>query len=116
MGIKNVFMVLIACVLLFFVFKVGPIYYKGLLGIRGICAEQIDRYKKYGNEFVMVRVNEQLTLIGISKKNSKYKIKIEGKRAYLDIDYWDTAIFYKDYKKDFKFHHQCYSATDTFFK
>ena len=74
MGIKNVFMVLIACVLLFFVFKVGPIYYKGLLGIRGICAEQIDRYKKYGNEFVMVRVNEQLTLIGIPKKNSKYKI------------------------------------------
>ena len=74
MGTKDVFMVLIACVLLFFVFKVGPIYYKGLLGIRGICAEQIDRYKKYGNEFVMVRVNEQLTLIGIPKKNSKYKI------------------------------------------
>ena len=116
MGTKNVFMVLIACVLIFFVLKVGPIYYKGLLGIRGICAEQVDRYKKYGNQFVMMRVNEDLIKIGIPKKKSKYKLKIEGKRVYLDIDYWDTAKFYKDYKKDFKFHHQCYSGTHTFFK
>ncbi len=116
MGIKNVSTILIACVLLFFVFKVGPIYYKGLLGIRGICAEQVDRYKKYGNQFVMMRVNEDLIKIGIPKKKSKYKLKIEGKRVYLDIDYWDTAKFYKDYKKDFKFHHQCYSETHTFFK
>jgi len=116
MGTKNVFMVLIACVLIFFVLKVGPIYYKGLLGIRGICAEQVDRYKKYGNQFVMMRVNEDLIKIGIPKKKSKYKLKIEGKRVYLDIDYWDTAKFYKDYKKDFKFHHQCYSETHTFFK
>jgi len=116
MGTKNVFMVLIACVILFFVLKVGPIYNRGTLGIRGICAEQVDRYKKYGNEFVMMRVNEQLMQIGIPKKKSKYKLTIEGKKVYLDIDYWDTAIFYKDYKKDFKFHHQCYSETYTHFK
>ncbi len=116
MGTKDVFMVLIACVLLFFVFKVGPIYYRGVLGIRGICAEQVDRYKKYGSEFVAMRVNEDLILIGVPKKKSKYKITVKGKQVYLDIDYWDTAIFYKDYKKDFKFHHQCYSETNTFFK
>ena len=38
MGIKNVFMVLIACVILFFVLKVVPILNRGTLGIRGICA------------------------------------------------------------------------------
>ena len=47
MGPKNVFYVLIACVILFFVLKLGPIYYKGIFGIRGICADQVDRYKKY---------------------------------------------------------------------
>lgn len=116
MGTKNVFYILIACVLIFFILKVGPIYYKGVLGIRGICAEQVDRYKKYGSEFVGMRVNEDLIRIGIPKKKSKYKIKVEGKKVYLDIDYWDTATFYKDYKKDFKFHHQCYSEVHTFFK
>lgn len=115
MGTKNVFYVLIACVVLFFVLKIGPIYYKGIFGIRGICADQVDRYKKYGSEFVNMRVNEQLAQIGIPKKNSIYKLKIEGKRVYLDIDYWETAIFYKDYKKKFEFHHQCYSETHTYF-
>lgn len=116
MGTKNVFIVLIACVILFFVLKVGPILNRGTLGIRGVCAEQVDRYKKYGSRFVLMRVDEHLTQIGIPKKKSKYQLKIEGKRVYLDIDYWDTAIFYKDYKKDFKFHHQCYSETHTYFK
>jgi len=116
LGIKNVFIVIIACVFLFFAFKIGPIQYRGVLGIRGVCSEQVDRYKRYGAEFVNMRVNEQLAQIGIPKDKSKYKLKIEGKRVYLDIDYWETATFYKDYKKEFKFHHQCYSETDTFFK
>jgi hypothetical protein len=116
MGVKNVFTVLVVCVILFVAFKVVPIFYKGVIGIRGVCAEQVDRYKKYGSVFVMMRVNEQLLQIGIPKNKSKYKLKIEGKKVYLDIEYWDTAKFYKDYKKDFKFHHQCFSETHTFFK
>ncbi len=116
MGTQNVFKVLIACVLLYLAFTVGPILNRGILGIRGVCAEQVDRYKKYGSQFVLMRVDEHLAQIGIPKKKSKYQLKIEGKRVYLDIDYWETAKFYKDYKKKFKFHHQCYSETHTFFK
>lgn len=116
MGAKNVFTVIIVCVLLFVAFKVGPILYKGVFGIRGICAEQVDRYKKYGSQFVFMRVDEDLRRIGIPKQNSKYQIKIEGEKVYLDISYWDTAHFHKKYKKDFEFHHQCFSDTDTLFK
>ena len=116
MGIKNVFTVLIICVLLFFAFKIGPIQYRGVLGIRGVCSEQVDRYKKYGAEFVNMRVNEQLAQIGIPKGKSKYKLWVEGKKVFLAIDYWETATFYKDYKKEFKFHHVCHSETHTFFK
>lgn len=113
---KNVLIVLVVCVLLFVSFKVGPILYRGVFGLRGICAEQVDRYKKYGNEFVIRRVDEDLRQIGIPKEKSKYKLSIKDNQVYLDLDYWDTAVFYKDYKKDFKFHHQCYSEKETLFK
>ncbi|NIP37552.1 MAG: hypothetical protein GWO07_03120 [Candidatus Dadabacteria bacterium] len=113
---KNVFVIFIICIALFVLLKVGPIIYRGTLGIRGVCAEQIDRYKKYGSEFVMMRVDEQLKQIGVPKDHSKYSLSIKGKQVYLDIHYWDTAVFYKDYKKDFDFKHQCYSETHTYFK
>lgn len=116
MGAKNIFIILIFCVFLFVLLKVGPIIYRGTLGLRGVCADQVDRYKKYGSDFVIMRVNEQLKQIGVPKKNSKYKLEVKGKNVYLTLDYWDTATFYKDYKKDFKFHHQCFSETHTYFK
>ncbi len=116
MGIKNIFLILILCVVLFVLLKVGPIVYRGTIGIRGVCADQVDRYKKYGPEFVMVRTNEHLRQIGVPKDKSNYKLDIQGKKVFLEIDYWDTAVFYKDYKKKFKFNHKCDSETHTYFK
>lgn len=116
MGSKNIFIIFLICVVLFFVLKIGPIVYRGTIGIRGVCSDQVDRYKKYGTQFVLMRTDEHLNQIGIPKGKSKHKLEIKDDKVFLEIEYWDTAVFYKDYKRDFKFNHRCESETHTYFK
>ena len=65
MDSKNVLIVILVCILLYLAFTAGPIVYRGVFGIRGICSEQVNRYKKYGSEFVFTRVDEEMAKIGI---------------------------------------------------
>lgn len=113
MDSKNILVVILACILLYLAFTVGPIIYRGVFGIRGICSEQVNRYKKYGSEFVFSRVEEEMSRIGIPEDNYEYSLKVDtdNKTVYLEIYYEDTAEFVGDYKKKFDFSVQCDSGT-----
>lgn len=118
MGSKNIFTLFIICVVLYFVFAIGPIAYRGIIGIRGICADQVNLYKKYDKTFVYRRVDEQLALIGVTEGKYEYNIKVDkaSQVVRLEITYKDTAEFIGDYYKDFTFHVECESGTETVWK
>lgn len=113
MDSKNILVVILACILLYLAFTVGPILYKGVFGIRGICSEQVNRYKKYGSEFVFARVEEEMARIGILEDNYEYTLKVneDEKTVYLEIYYEDTAKFIGGYEKKFEFSARCDSGT-----
>ena len=113
MDSKNILIVILVCILLYLAFTVGPIVYRGVFGIRGICSEQVNRYKKYGSEFVFTRVDEEMAKIGIPEDNYEYTLKVndDAKTVYLEIYYEDTAKFIGGYEKKFEFSVQCDSGT-----
>ncbi len=43
-SLSSVFWILVVVVLFYVGFKVVPIYYKGIFGIRGVCKENADVY------------------------------------------------------------------------
>ena len=112
MDSKNIFTVIIVCILLYLSFTVGPILYRGMIGIRGICSEQVNRYKKYGSEFVFARVDEDMAKIGIPEDNYEYTLKVDqdASKVSLQIYYEDTAKFIGGYEKTFKFNVKCDSG------
>jgi hypothetical protein len=113
MGIRNIFIIIIVCILLYLSFTVGPIFYRGFFGLRGICSEQVNRYKKYGKEFVFTRVEEEMRNIGVPEDKYEYVLKVDddANSVYLELYYEDTAEFVGGYTKKFEFNVDCDSGT-----
>lgn len=107
MSFSNVFWVLLLAFVFYVGFKVVPIYYRGIIGLPGVCQEQADVYHKYGQGYVSARLEESLAHMGISKDNRKHNVQVTEEAVVVTIDYWDTATFFDRYTKEFSFHSEC---------
>ncbi len=107
MSVKAIFWFIILAVVLYLGFKVGPIYYKGMMGIRGVFEENIDKYHKYGKRWVSMRISEDLTKIGIPKAKRKYFVDVTDESVIITINYRDRANFLDRYTKVFFFSYDC---------
>jgi hypothetical protein len=107
MNLKSIFWVLVLALLFYVGFKVVPIYYRGIIGIRSLCKEQADLYKKYGRDFVFKSLDEGLDSIGIPPDKREHTVTVTDQNVVVTITYFDTADFFGRYKKDFEFFYQC---------
>jgi hypothetical protein len=107
MNAKSIFWILVVALVFYVGFKVVPIYYKGLIGIRGACQEHADEFKKYGRDYVFKRLDEELGELGIPKDKRTESVEITDKAVIVKIDYSDTAEFFGRYTKTFDFHQEC---------
>lgn len=104
---KSIFWVLVLALLFYVGFKVVPIYYRGIIGVRGACKEQADLYKKYGREYVFRELDEAFNRMGIPKDKREHTVTVTEDSVIITISYVDTADFFGRYRKDFEFYHQC---------
>ena len=88
-------------------FKVVPIYYRGVIGIRGVCKENADVYHKYGSPYISNALKYQLTRAGIPADKGKFSITRTDDAVIITITYHDEAEFFNRYKKDFDFRYTC---------
>jgi hypothetical protein len=104
---KGIFWILVLAAIFYVSFKVVPIFYRGTIGIRGVCKEQADLYKKYGRDYVFRGIDESLNEKGMPKDKRTYSINVEGDKVIITINYSDTVDFFGRYKKTFDFSYEC---------
>ena len=102
-----IFWLLILVLISYVGFKVVPIYYRGLIGIRAVCQENADIYHKYGKGYITTNIAESLEDMGIPAKKRQVSIRAGKDAVYVSIYYNDRANFEDYYVKDFKFSYQC---------
>ncbi len=111
MSAKAIFWILVLALIIYAGSKVAPIYYKGIIGIRAACKEEVEFYKKYGREFVIRRLDESLNEKGMPKDKRTYTVKVTDEAVIVTINYYDTAEFFggkcRWCKRDFEFHYEC---------
>jgi hypothetical protein len=107
MGLKAIFWILVLALIFYVGFKVVPIYYRGIIGIRGACSEAADLYKKYGQAYTFKSLDESLNDIGIPKDKRTQSVEATDTAVVVKIDYSDTADFFGRYTKTFDFHQEC---------
>lgn len=107
MSAKAIFWIVVLALIFYVGFKVVPIYYRGVIGIPGVCKEQADAYKKYGRDYVFKRLDEALDEIGIPKDKRTQTVEVTDKAVVVTIGYTDTADFFGKYTKTFDFHYEC---------
>ncbi|HXG30208.1 MAG TPA: hypothetical protein VNK81_01060 [Thermodesulfobacteriota bacterium] len=107
MSIKSVFWILVLAFLFYVGFKVVPIYYRGIIGIRAVCKEQADLYHKYGRDYVFKSLDEALDRMGIPKEKREHTVTVTENAVVITITYSDTADFFGKYKRDFGFYYEC---------
>lgn len=107
MNIKLVFWFLVILIALYVGFKVVPIYYRGIIGIRGVCKENADVYHKYGSKFISIALDGGLTSVGIPPDKRKISITSTDEAVIITINYHDHADFFGRYRKDFDFRYTC---------
>ncbi len=104
---SSIFWLLILVIIFYVGFKVVPIYYRGIVGIRAVCQENADIYHKYGQGYITTNIAESLEDMGIPPDKRQFGIT-KGKDAiYISIYYHDRANFEDYYVKDFEFEYQC---------
>lgn len=109
MGVKSIFWLVVLTALFYVGFKIAPVFFKGTIGIRGVCKEQVDLYKKYGREYVSKRIDESLTEKGIPPDKRTYTIESDAgeNRVTIRINYSDSVDFFGRYQKTFDFSYEC---------
>jgi hypothetical protein len=107
MNLKSIFWIAFLALILYVGFKVVPIYYRGIIGVRGVCKEQADLYKKYGREYVFKGIDESLTEKGMPKDKREYTVNVTEDKVVINISYSDTADFFGRYQKTFDFNYEC---------
>jgi hypothetical protein len=107
MNIKLVFWLLVIGIAMYVGFKVVPIYYRGVIGLRGLCQENADVYHKYGPKYISNALEEQLTRAGIQPDKRKFSITRTEDAVVITIIYHDRVDFFGRYRKDFDFRYSC---------
>lgn len=106
-SLSSIFWILLLALIFYVGFKIVPIYYRGIFGLRGVCQENADVYHKYGRIYVQNGVAEMLQNIGIPKEKSQFSVKEQGDKIVIYITYGDTATFFDRYTRDFEFDYEC---------
>lgn len=106
-SLSSIFWILLLALIFYVGFKVVPIYYRGIFGLRGVCQENADVYHKYGRTYVQNGISEMLRDIGIPKEKSQYSIKEEGDKIVISITYKDAATFFDRHTQGFEFSYEC---------
>lgn len=107
MKIASVFWILVLVLIFYIGFKVVPIYYRGIFGVRGVCKENADVYHKYGRAYIQNGIAETLRNIGIPEDKSDFTINQSGDKVVVWIYYGDKATFFDRYTKEFEFEYEC---------
>jgi hypothetical protein len=107
MNIKLIFWLLVIAIAVYVGVEVVPIYYKGVIGIRGVCKENADMYHKYGSAYVSNAINAGLTRAGIPPNKRKFSITDTEDAVTITITYHDRVDFFGRYRKDFDFRYAC---------
>ncbi len=107
MNLKSIFWVLVLALIFYVGFKVVPIYYRGIIGLRSVCKEQADLYHKYGKEYVFRGLDESLDNLGIPKDKREHNVTIKENSVLVTITYEDMADFFGKYQRDFSFNYEC---------
>lgn len=107
MSIKLIFWSLVIIIAFYVGFKVVPIYYRGIIGIRGLCKENADVYHKYGPKYISNALDEGLTRLGIPPDKREVSINRTEEAVIITISYYDEADFFGRYTRDFEFRYTC---------
>jgi len=106
-SLSSIFWILLLALIFYVGFKIVPIYYRGIFGLRGVCQENADVYHKYGRNYVQSGISEMLQNIGIPKEKSQYGIREEGDKIIISITYRDSATFFDRHTQEFEFDYEC---------
>lgn len=104
---SSLFWLLVLVLIIYVGIKVVPIYYKGYIGIRGVCQENADVYHKWGRGYIDTGIAESLTDMGIPPEKRQVIIRKGDESIYITINYRDRANFEDYYIKDFEFQYEC---------
>ncbi len=110
MKFSNILWIIVIALIFYIGFKVVPIYYKGLIGIRGVCKEQADLYKKYGRAYIFRGIDESLNGMGLTEDKREYTVNVTENAVLISITYYDEAEFFDRYTKEFEFSYECEGA------
>ena len=102
-----IFWLLVLVLISYVGFKIVPIYYRGVIGIRAVCQENADVYHKFGRRYITSNIAESLDDMGIPPEKRQVSITTGKKSVYVSIYYFDKANFEDYYVKDFEFEHKC---------
>lgn len=106
-SLSTIFWLVVLGLIIYAGFQVVPIYYRGLIGIRGVCKENADVYHKYGKSYIKTAMAEQLEGMGIPRDKRQVKVSQSGNSVIVWIRYEDSAVFFERYTKDFEFEYEC---------
>jgi hypothetical protein len=106
-SLSTIFWLVVLGLIIYAGFQVVPIYYRGLIGIRGVCKENADVYHKYGKGYIQTAIAEQLEGMGIPRDKRQVKVSQSGDSVIVWIRYEDSATFFERYNKDFEFEYEC---------
>lgn len=104
---SSLFWLLILVIIFYVGFKIVPIYYRGIIGIRAVCQENADIYHKFGGRYITTNIAESLQDMGIPPEKRRVDIRTDNKSVYVSIYYFDTANFEDYYVRDFEFAYNC---------
>jgi hypothetical protein len=107
MNIKLIFWLLVIGLAMYVGLMVVPIYYRGIIGVRGLCQENADIYHKYGPKYISNALDEQLSRAGIPPDKRKFSITPTEDAVQITISYHDIVYFFGRYRKDFDFRYTC---------
>lgn len=115
-SLSSIFWLLLLVLIFYVGFKVVPIYYRGIFGIKAVCQENADIYHKYGRGYLNSNIPEVLEAMGIPKDKRQFGVSVRNDAVYIWIYYHDTANFADYYVKDFEFEYECEGVLKSVYK
>ena len=106
-SLSTIFWLLVLVLISYVGFKVVPIYYRGIIGIRAVCQENADIYHKFGRIYITSNMSESLEDMGIPADKRQVSITTGKDKVFISIYYHDRANFEDYYVKDFEFGYEC---------
>lgn len=104
---KIVLWLIIIMLIVYLGYATIPYYYKGVFGIRGVCKHNAELYHKYGRQYVVNRINEDLDYLRVPKRKRAFSVDVLEDKVVVWIEYKDQINLFDRYKKKVEFHHEC---------